>query len=120
MRLKRMLQLGCVTGAAVAPAIADEAADTQSKAVEVLRATPTGVAHATPGVPNTSDWQSAYSTARDQREQQLKGEADSRRGTRDRIQSEKRAANDIAAKQRQSSMRRAAWEVSVAQRAAVL
>src|ERR1043165_6880765 len=67
MRLIRMLQLGCVTGAVVAPVIADEAADTQAKASEVLRATPTGVAPVLPGDVNASDSNAAYSAARDMR-----------------------------------------------------
>jgi hypothetical protein len=120
MRLRRILQLSCVTGAAVAPVVADEASDTQAKAIEVLRATPTGVAPAIPGTPSTSDSTSAYSAARDQRVEQLKGEAELRNAGRDQRQADRKASAEAAAAQRQVSLRQAAWEVSVAQRAAMI
>src|SRR5262245_43868515 len=120
MRLIRILQLGCVTGAAVAPVVADEAADSQAKAIEVLRATPTGIAPVVPGTPSASEANSTYSAARDEREKLLKIEADKRRGQRDLRQAEKRAVAQPSEHDRQTSLRRAAWEVSVAQRAAVL
>src|SRR5437868_10276978 len=114
MRLSRFVQLGCVTGAAVAPVLADEASDTQAKAIEVLRATPTGVAPAIPGAPSTSDSTSAYSAARDQRIEQLKAEVEARSAGRDKRQADRKAESEAAAAQRQTSLRQAAWEVSVA------
>src|SRR6476620_6215428 len=42
MRILRILQLGCVTGVAAAPALADDTSDAHAKALEVLRATPAG------------------------------------------------------------------------------
>ena len=80
MRLKKIVQLVGVTGAAIAPVVADEASETQAKAIEVLRATPTGVAPTLPGQLDAIDSISAYSTARAQREQQHRpGESGGRR-----------------------------------------
>src|SRR5688572_32255904 len=102
MRLKTIVQLGCVTGAAVAPVMADEAADTQAKAIEVLRKTPSGAATILPGSAETTTSDSAYSAARTQRETQLRSEAALKRAARDKAQSEKNAAHDIAQGQRKN------------------
>src|SRR5205085_515719 len=97
MRLIRILQVGCVTGVAASPVLAaEQPQDPQARAIEILRATPTPPS----AISSTGNWREDVSIARDEREKALQAEVRVREALR----------------QKRLEERKAAWELSVAQR----